>query len=72
MYYCKGMILCMPHFHVLYNLLEIKLLPLHVVALDALECKCVNALLQEILSKAKLPQVNMTLDAMCLFQPRSD
>ena len=26
MYYCKGMILCMSHCHVLYNLLEIKLL----------------------------------------------
>ena len=26
MYYCKGMILCMSHSHVLYNLLEIKLL----------------------------------------------
>ena len=25
MYYCKGMILCMSHCHVLYNLLEIKL-----------------------------------------------
>ena len=28
MYYCKCMILCMSHCHVLYNLLEIKLLPL--------------------------------------------
>ena len=26
MYYCKGMILCMSHCHVLYNLLEVKLL----------------------------------------------
>ena len=29
MYYCKGMILCMSHCHVLYNLLEIKLLQMY-------------------------------------------
>ena len=34
MYYCKGMILCMSHGHVLYNLLEIKLLLLLLHAIN--------------------------------------